>query len=94
MGNVIHKTVPILAWVNVDEGIASTVRYLNTILDVRTHTSCQGTIGEGGPKPYRPYVMVSWNKDETYERLKEEFDIGTGVIFGGGDHWCYLHTRK
>jgi hypothetical protein len=75
MGNVIHKTVPIQVWAEVDEGIADMVRYLNTIPGVRTHSSCQGTIGEGGPEPYPPYVMVTWDSDETLARLKAEFDM-------------------
>jgi len=43
-----HKTIPIQVWVDVDEGIADMVLYLNTIPGVRTHACCQGTLGEGG----------------------------------------------
>ena len=59
MGNVIHQTVPVLVWADVDVGIADMVRMLNTIPGVRTHANCQGTIGEGGPAPYGPEVSVS-----------------------------------
>jgi hypothetical protein len=61
------------------------VRYLNTLPDVRTHASCQGTIGEGGPEPYRAQVMATWPK-ELEERIRSEFDV-TSL----GDGWGYLH---
>ncbi len=41
-----HKTRPVQVWVDIDLGIAEMVVYLNTIPGVRTHTSCQGTIGK------------------------------------------------
>ena len=82
-----HKTIPVPVWVDVDEGIAEMVRYLNTIPGVRTLASCQGTIGEGGPAPYRAYVMVMWT-DDAFKQLKDEFDVtNTGV------HWGFLHPR-
>ena len=56
-----HKTVSVQVWVDVDEGIASFVSALNRISGVRTHSSCQGTLGEGGAEPYGPYVVVSWD---------------------------------
>ena len=68
------KTVPVQVWVDVDEGIAETVKYLNTIPGVRTYASCQGTIGEGGAEPYGPQVMVSW-AGGTLARLAREFDL-------------------
>ena len=71
----VHKQIPMQVTVDVDEGIADTVRHLNTIPGVRTHASCQGTIGEGGAEPYRPYVLVSWPDDETFARLKGEYDV-------------------
>ena len=72
---VVHKQIAMRVIVDVDEGIADTVRHLNTIPGVRTHTSCQGTIGEGGAAPYRPYVTVSWADCETLARLKDAFDV-------------------
>lgn len=82
-----HKTMPIQVWVDVDEGIAEMVAYLNTILGVRTHASCQGTIGEGGPAPYRAQVMATWT-DKAFERLTREFDVTLE-----GKNWGYLHPR-
>jgi hypothetical protein len=70
-----HKTVPVLVWVDVDEGVADVVRYLNTIPGVRTYASCQGTLGEGGPEPYGPQVMISCTSKEALERLEREFSV-------------------
>ena len=53
MGTVIHRTVPVKVWVNVDAGIANMVCYLNTIPGVCTLASCQRTLGEDGAEPYR-----------------------------------------
>jgi hypothetical protein len=89
MGYVIHKTVEVQVWVPVDEGIADIVRYLNTIPGVHTTSSCQGTIGEGGPHPYPPNVCVTWDTDQTLERLKQEFDLNPDPE-QGGDHWGML----
>ena len=50
-----HNEVPVLVWADIDENIADFVRYLNTIPGVRTDASCQGTLGEGGPAPYRAF---------------------------------------
>lgn len=86
-----HPQRTILVQVDVDEGVADLVLYLNTIPGVRTHTSCQGTIGEGGPHPYRPQVMVSWDCEETFERLKAEFDISQ---LSDTSAWCYIHPRN
>jgi hypothetical protein len=88
MGQVIHQTTPVQVWVDVDEGIAEVVRYLQTIPCVRTHTSCQGTIGEGGPEPYRAYVTVTWDDDAALARLQQEFDLEVE-----GDHWGSVHPR-
>lgn len=82
-----HPTRPIQVWVDADEGIADIVVYLNTIAGVRTLASCQGTISEGGPNPYRAQVMATWT-DEAFERLEKEFDVT--VL---GDRWGYLHPR-
>lgn len=83
-----HKTVPVMVWADVDEGIAEMVRYLNTIPGIRTISSCQGTIGEGGPAPYRAQVMATWTA-EASERLQAEFDVSSL-----GDGWGYLHPRN
>lgn len=82
-----HKTIPVQVWADIDEGNAETVIYLNTIPGVRTFASCQGTIDEGGPHPYRAQVGCTWT-DEAYTRLVSEFDITME-----GDHWGYVHPR-
>lgn len=82
-----HETRPVRVWVDVDRGVAELVEYLNTIPGVRTHASCQGTIGEGGPVPYRPQVMCSWT-EEAFSRLASEFDITPT-----GEGWGYVHPR-
>ena len=83
MGNVIHETRPVQVWVDADLGIADLVEYLNTIPGVRTNASCQGTIGEGGPHPYRAHVMCTWT-DEALSRLMREFDVDQQGV-GWGD---------
>ncbi len=60
MSSVNHQTVPVAVWVDIDIGIAEHVRWLNSLPGVRTFTSCQGTIGEGGPEPYEPYIQAWW----------------------------------
>ena len=82
-----HKQVAVQVWADVDEGIADMVRYLNTIPGVRTLASCQGTLGEGGPEPYRPQVMATWPA-VAFERLQSEFDMT--VL---GENWGYLHPK-
>lgn len=82
-----HKTREVWVIADVDEGIAAMVAYLQTIPGVRTSASCQGTLGEGGPNPYRPQVMATWPKD-TEARLLAEFDV---TLLG--EHWGYLHPR-
>ena len=88
MGNVIHKTIPLLVWAYVDVGIADAVRRLNEIPGVRTHASCQGTLGEGGAEPYRPYVMVSWSTPEAFAAIDAEFDLSE--IY---EAHCFAHPR-
>jgi hypothetical protein len=83
-----HKQVTIPVWVDVDEGIAEAVLHLNTIPGIRTLASCQGTIGEGGPKPYRAQVMVTWT-DESLKLIQTMYDIT--VL---GHHWGYAHPRS
>jgi hypothetical protein len=82
-----HETRPIKVWIDADLGIADMVEYLNTIDGVRTDASCQGTIGESGPNPYRAQVMAHW-APEAWDRLKREFDV---TLLGDG--WGYLHPR-
>jgi len=91
-----HKTKPVRVWVDVDEGIADLVIYLNTIPGVRTYASCQGTIGEGGPHPYRAQVMCGWTP-EAFKRLQEEFDISLISEFDGNPTngtWGYIHPKE
>ena len=82
-----HQTRPVQVWADVDLGIADMVVYLNTIPGVRTEASCQRTIGEGGPAPYRAQVLTMW-PTEAFERLQREFDITRH-----GENWGYLHPR-
>jgi hypothetical protein len=89
MSSVVHKQISIQVWVDVDEGIADFVKLLNTIEGVRTHASCQGTIGEGGPHPYRPQVMCSWTP-EAFARLSKDFDV---TVNASGVGWGYVHPR-
>jgi hypothetical protein len=89
MGSVIHKTRPVRVWVDVDLGIAALVEQLNTIEGVRTHTSCQGSIGEGGPEPYGPYVKISWSDKETLELLQGTYDVEVE-----GECWGHLRPRE
>jgi hypothetical protein len=84
-----HPTKRIQVWADVDIGIADLVEYLNTIPGVTTHASCQGTIGEGGPHPYRPQVMCTWTP-EALERLRDEFDI----TMEGNATWGYVHPKE
>ncbi|MGC1780897.1 MAG: hypothetical protein WA708_00085 [Acidobacteriaceae bacterium] len=88
MGSVNHETRPILVWVDADLGIAAIVEKLNTIEGVRTHASCQGSIGEGGPRPYIPYVNVSWPDERTLEMLKLDY-----VVEIKGLAWGTVHPK-
>jgi hypothetical protein len=67
----VHETIPVQVWADVDVGIAEVVRQLNTIPGVRTHTSCQGTIGGGGPAPYEAFVHVSWSNPAARAALEK-----------------------
>ncbi len=82
-----HATRPIQVWIDADLGIADMVIYLNTIPGVRTLASCQGTIGESGPAPYRAQVMAAW-PSKVYERLNSEYDVELL-----GDDWGYLRPK-
>lgn len=85
MGSINHKTRPVQVWADVDLGIADIVEQLNSVEGVRTHASCQGTIGEGGPAEYGPYVDVSWTDEETLEVLKTKYNIEVK-----GSSWGHL----
>jgi tRNA(Phe) wybutosine-synthesizing methylase Tyw3 len=85
-----HKQITIVVPVDVDEGVVDLVLYLNTIPGIRTHASCQGTIGEGGAHPYGPHAMVTWASEAAFERLKSAFDLSKVSIRGS---WCYVHPR-
>jgi hypothetical protein len=84
-----HATRPLQVWIDADLGIADLVEYLNTIPGIRTLASCQGTIGEGGPNPFRAQVMCTWTM-EALSRLWAEFDVEP---LGNG-FWGYVHPRE
>jgi hypothetical protein len=83
-----HKTVPVVVVVDVDEGIAHAVEYLNAIPGVRTFASCQGTIGEGGASPYPTQVLIHCS-EEILQSLTPYFTIGERI----GGECCYIHLR-
>lgn len=64
-----HTTTPVQVWADVDIGISKLVETLNRIDGVRTHTSCQGSIEEGGAAPYPAFIRVSWHTDKAKESL-------------------------
>src|ERR1039458_9584624 len=80
-----HAHIPVQVWADVDEGIAVDVAYLNTIDGVRTFASCQGTLGEGGPHPYRANIMAQWPA-AVIDILKLRFQIDEL-----GKDWGYLY---
>jgi hypothetical protein len=88
MTAVIHRTVPVFVWVDVDEGIADFVRHLNTLPGIRTLASCQGTLGEGGHEPYPPQVMVTWEDDAALALL------AAYPMTPLGDHFAYVHPTN
>jgi hypothetical protein len=77
MPRPIHETIPVQVWADIDVGIADLVKLLNKIPGVRTFASCQGTIGEGGPEPYRAFVSMIWEPyaDTAIDQLKDNYDI-------------------
>jgi hypothetical protein len=83
-----HDTTPVRVWVDIDTPMVEMVVYLNTLPGLRTISACQGTIGEGGPNPYGPYVMAQWPV-ELELRLREEFEIELV-----GTSWGYIRPRK
>lgn len=83
-----HVTVPVRVIIDVDKGIAKFVRYLQTLPGVRTHASCEGTLGEGGPHPYHANVMVTWDNQKALQFLRERFDM---TFLAGSRTWAYVH---
>jgi hypothetical protein len=91
MSSVVHETVPMLVWADIDLGIVDMVRRMNEIPGCRTEASCQGTIGEGGPRPYPAHVMASWTA-EALAILQAEFEVyprgnGWGTVCRKGVAW-------
>ncbi len=84
MSTVVHKTVPIQVWADIDVGIVEMVKHLNTLEGVRTEASCQGTIGEGGAEPYGPQVLVTWSDDAARQRIAEHYHLTAE-----GTRWGY-----
>jgi hypothetical protein len=84
-----HKTLLMKVWAEIDVGIAPTVRRLQKIPGVLTHSSCQGTLHENGPHPYRPFVMVTWASLEAFDRVRKEFDVT--LPKGSNMKWGYVH---
>ena len=84
-----HKVIPIKIWVEVDENICEDVRFLNNLTGVRTFASCQGTLTEGGPEPYKSYILAYWPK-EYDDIIKNKYEIGEllGIRYG------YLHPKN
>jgi len=91
----IHATEPVLVWVDIDKEIVPVVKYLNSIPGVRTHASCQGTIGEGGPNPYRAQVMTSWPSQEVFEHFCALFDVESGCQESDtlANNWGYVKPK-
>jgi len=85
-----HVTTTVWVKADVDEGIAQLVRELNEIGGVRTHTSCQGTIGEGGPHPYRAYVMCSWDSVAALRAIQARYIVRPQ----GNGTWGYVHPSE
>ena len=84
-----HDTRVVMVKVDADLGIADFVEELNTIKGVRTDASCQGTIGEGGPHPYRAYVMCHWTPEGLAE-LERRYIVRPQ----GNGTWGYVHPRS
>lgn len=69
-----HPTTPIKVWADIDLGVVDMVVVLNSIEGVRTIASCQGTIGEGGPRPYPAHVMALWTP-EALKEIRRYYDV-------------------
>jgi hypothetical protein len=83
-----HQTVPIWVRVDVDKRIAGFVESLQKIPGIRTHASCEGTLHERGPNPYRAQVMVTWKNEKALNALRDKFDI---TFPAGSKGWAYVH---
>lgn len=86
--NKMHKTKPLKVWIDIDLGIYESVKLLNTIEGIRTFSSCQGTIGEGGSHPHKPYIMIYCPKSKL-KVVKKSFDISKKM-----NGWIYVHPKK
>jgi hypothetical protein len=84
-----HETVPMQVWADIDVGVADMVRDLNQLPGVRTHASCQGTIGEGGAEPYPAYVEVSWDDHFALRLILQVFDLKIK-----GENWGHAHRKE
>jgi hypothetical protein len=80
VSSVNHETVPVHVWADIDVGIAAHVSWLNSLEGARTFTSCQGTIGEGGPEPYEPYITAWWPPEHD-AAIRERFHL---IVEGNG----------
>lgn len=80
-----HKTTTVWVKASVDVGIAELVTELQTFPGVFTDASCQGTLNDGGIKPYPPYAMVHW-ADEAALLLLQAYHTVDIV----GDSWGYV----
>jgi tRNA(Phe) wybutosine-synthesizing methylase Tyw3 len=69
---------------SVDYGIANLVERLNTIKGVETHASCQGWID--GHASYRPYVMVSFDRQDALNILQRHYYLSEIH-----ETWCMVH---
>jgi hypothetical protein len=83
MGSINHETRPVQVWIDADLGIAELVEQLNAIEGVRTHASCQGSIGEGGPEQYGPTLK---SHGPMRRRAKYQIEVQ-------GEAWGYLRPR-
>jgi hypothetical protein len=81
-----HETRTVWVKVDADVGIARMVEELNEIRGVRTDTSCQGTLGEGGPHPYRAYVRCHWTP-QGLKILRRRYIVRSQ----GNGAWGYVH---
>jgi hypothetical protein len=88
LSSVNHETVAVRVWVDVDVGIAEDVRWLNSLPGVRTFTSCQGTIGEGGPESYHPYIKAWWPPEHD-GAIRERFHL-----IGEGEGWRDIRPKS
>jgi len=72
---------------SVDLGIADAVEALNEMPGVYPDGSCQGTIGEGGPHPYRGFVTVHWTDDDALALICSRFPetkvngVNWGIVY-------------